>query len=97
MSLVRSSYHCECKFCGAKHDWKSHWLPVDVLEAAANIWITFHALRHHQKEIMQKNRFIYAAKQTFWSTIIILLFGGLTVLQIIFYPLYWLLSFLYDN
>ena len=33
MGLVRSSYHCECKFCGAKHDWESHWLPVDVLEA----------------------------------------------------------------
>ena len=96
MSVVRSSYHCECKFCGAKHDWKSTWLPVEILEAAANIWITFHALRKHPDK-MTKSRFIYAAKQTFWSTIIILLFGGLTVLQIIFYPLYWLLSFLYDD
>lgn len=96
MSLVRSSYHCECKFCGAKHDWESHWLPVDVLEAVANIWILFHALLKHPDK-MTKSRFKYAVKQTFWSTIIILLFGGLTILQIIFYPLYWLLSFLYDD
>ena len=96
MSIVRSSYHCECKFCDAKHDWESTWLPVDVLEAAANIWITFHALRHHPDKMTAK-RFKYAAKQTFWSVIIILLFGGLTILQIIFYPLHWLLSFLYDD
>lgn len=94
---MRSEYTLHCKFCEAKKHWESHWLPVEILEAFANIWITFHALRHHPKEIMKKNRFTYAANQTFWSVIIILLFGGLTILQIIFYPLYWLLSFLYDN
>ena len=93
---MRSSYRCECKFCGAKHDWKSTWLPVEILEAAANIWITFHALRHHQKEIMQKNRFIYAAKQTFWSVVIIILFFLLTALRIVFFPLWWLLDKLYE-
>lgn len=93
---MRSKYTLHCKFCEAKKHWESTWLPVDVLEAAANIWITFHALRHHPDKMTAK-RFKYAANQTFWSIIIILLFGGLTILQIIFYPLYWLLSFLYDN
>ena len=94
MSLVRSSYHCECKFCEAKHDWESTWLPVDVLEAAAYIWITFHALRKHPDK-MTKSRFKYAANQTFWSVVIIVLFTLLTILRVVFYPLWWLLEKLY--
>ena len=95
MSLVHSSYHCECKFCEAKHDWKSTWLPVDVLEAAANIWITFHALRKHPDK-MTKSRFKYAANQTFWSVVIIILFTIITILRVVFYPLRWFLDKLYD-
>ena len=94
MSLVRSSYHCECKFCDTKYDWESTWLPVDVLEASANIRITFHALRKHRDE-MTKSRFKYAAKQTFWSVATIVLFALLTFLRIICYPLWWLLDKLY--
>ena len=95
MSLIRSSYHCECKFCDAKHDWESTWLPVDILEAAANIWITFHALRKHPDK-MTKSRFKYAANQTFWSVVIIILFTIITILRVVFYPLWWLLDKLYD-
>ena len=95
MSLIRSSYHCECKFCEAKHDWKSTWLPVDVLEACANIWITFHAFRKHPDK-MTKSRVKYTLNQFFWSAVIIVLFTLLTILRIIFYPLWWLLDKLYD-
>ena len=95
MSIVRSSYHCECKFCEAKHDWKSTWLPVDVLEAVANIWITFHAFCKHPDQ-MTKSRVKYTLNQFFWSAVIIILFTLLTVLRIIFYPLWWLLDKLYD-
>ena len=82
MSLVRSSYHCECKFCEAKHDWESTWL-------------TFHALRKHPDKMTAK-RFKYAANQTFWSVVIIVLFTLLTILRVVFYPLWWLLDKLYD-
>ena len=95
MSVCRSSYHLECKFCDAKKDFESTWLPVDVLEAAANIWITFHAVRHHPDKMTAK-RFKYAAGQFFWSSVIIVLFTLLTILRIICYPLWWLLDKLYD-
>ena len=76
---MRSSYHCECKFCGAKHDWESRWLPVEVLQAFANIWILFHALLHHPKELGKKNRLAYTAKQVLVSIIIILVFAVLGI------------------
>ena len=78
---MRSSYHLKCKFCEAKRDLK-------------NIWITFHALRKHFDK-MTKSRFKYAAKQTFWSVVIIVLFSLLTVLRVVFFPLWWLLEKLY--
>ena len=95
MSLVRSSYHCECKFCDAKHDWESRWLPVDVLEACANIWITFHAFRKHSDK-MTKSRVKFTLNQFFWSAVIIVLFTLITILRVVFYPLWWFLDKLYD-
>lgn len=92
---VRSSYHCECKFCEARRDWKSAWLPVDVLEAVANIWITFHALRKHPDK-MTKSCFKYVVNQTFWSVVAIVLFTLRTGLRVVLYPLWWLLEKLYD-
>ena len=91
---MKSSYHCECKFCDAKHDWESHWLPVDVLEAFANVWITFHAFREHPDK-MTKSRVKYTLNQFFWSAVIIVLYTLLTILRIICYPLWWLLEKLY--
>ena len=93
---MRSSYHCECKFCGAKHDWESHWLPVEILEAVANIWILFHALFHHPKELGKKNRLTYTTKQVLVSIIVILAFSVLGILRIVFFPLWWLLDKLYE-
>ena len=93
---MRSSYHCECKFCKAKRDWESHWLPVEVLQAFANIWILFHALFHHPKELGKKNRLTYTAKQVLVSIIVILAFAVLGILRIVFFPLWWLLEKLYD-
>ena len=95
MSLVRSSYHCECKFCDAKHDWESRWLPVDVLEACANIWITFHAFCKHPDK-MTKSRVKFTLNQFFWSAVIIVLFTLITILRVVFYPLWWLLDKIYD-
>ena len=92
---MKSSYHCECKFCDAKHDWESHWLPVDVLEAMANIWIVFHAFRKHPDK-MTKSRVKYTLNQFFWSAVIIVLYTLLTILRVVFYPLWWLFDKLYD-
>lgn len=91
---MKSSYHCECKFCDAKHDWESHWLPVDVLEACANIWIVFHAFRKHPDK-MTKSRIKYTLNQFFWSVVIIVLYTLLTILRVLLYPLWWLLEKIY--
>lgn len=91
---MKFSYHCECKYCDAKHDWRSNWLPVDVLQAFANIWITYHAFHHHPDKMTAK-RVRYIFGQFFWSGIIIILYSLLTILRIIFYPLWWLLEKLY--
>lgn len=92
---MKSEYHLECKFCDKKWDWKSHWLPVDVLEAWANITITHHAFCHHPDKMTAK-RLRYALNQYFWSAVIIILFTLLTILRVVFYPLWWLLDKLYD-
>ena len=91
---MKSSYHCECKFCDAKHDWESHWLPVEVLEAFANAWITFHAFRKHPDK-MTKSRIKYTLNQFFWSVVIIVLYTLLTILRVLLYPLWWLLEKIY--
>ena len=91
---MKSSYHCECKFCDAKHDWESTWLAVEVLEACANIWITFHAFRKHPDK-MTKSRVKYTLNQFFWSAVIIVLYTLLTILRVAFYPLWWLLEKIY--
>ena len=92
---MRSSYHLKCKLCEAKHDWESHWLPIEVLQAFANIWVTFHVLRKHPDKMI-KSRFKYAVKQIFWSVVVIILFFLLTALQVVFFPLWWLLDKLYE-
>jgi ribosomal protein L33 len=92
---MRSSYHLECKYCDAKKDFESSWLPVDVLEAAANMWITFHAFRKHPDKMTAK-RFRYVVNQAFWSVVIIILFTLLTILRVVFFPLWWLLDKLYN-
>lgn len=94
MSIVRSSYHCECKFCDAKHDWESTWLAVEVLEACANIWITFHAFCKHPDK-MTKSRVKFTLNQFFWSVVVIVLYTLLTILRIILYPLWWVLEKLF--
>ena len=91
---MKSSYHCECKFCDAKCDWESHWLPVDVLEAFANMWITFHAFRKHPDK-MTKSRVKYTLNQFFWSAVVIVLYTLLTILRVLLYPFWWLLEKIY--
>lgn len=89
-----STYHLECKFCESKKDFRSTWLPVDVLEAMANMWISFHVIRHHPNEISKK-RFLHITHQCFWSIAVIIIYILLTIMRIVFYPLWWLLDKLY--
>lgn len=91
-----SKYTLECKFCNAKKHWESHFLPVEVLQAFANIWILFHVLFHHPKELDKKNRLIYSIGQVFVSIIVILAFAVLTILRIVLFPVWWLLDKLYE-
>lgn len=92
---MKSSYHCECKFCNHSFDFESEWTPVEVLQARANKKITFHALKHHPEAFKDKKRVRYVIKQVFWSDVIIVLYVLLTALRIICYPLWWLLEKLY--
>lgn len=91
-----SKYTLECKFCNAKKRWESHFFPVEVLQAFANIWILFHVLFHHPKELNKKNRLIYSIGQVFVSIIVILAFAVLTILRVVFFPVWWVLDKLYE-
>lgn len=97
---MRSEYNLQCRFCDKSWQLKSRWLSSEILEAFANLIIMFHALRYHPEvyhpEVMTGKRFLHIANQVFWSVAIIIMFFFITLLQIVFYPLWWLLDKLYD-
>ena len=92
---MRSEYNLKCRFCDKSWQLKSRWLSSEILEAFANLIIMFHALRYHP-DVMTGKRFLYLVNQVFWSVAIIIIFFFITLLQIVFYPLWWLLDKLYQ-
>ena len=69
-----------CKFCGKKYKEKSKWLPGDILDLIIDIKHFFHAVRHHYKECGFKCVGI----------------GLLILVKVVLYPIYLLLSLLYE-
>ena len=84
-----------CKFCGKKYKEKSKWLPGDILDLIIDIKHFFHAVRHHYKECGFKK----LAKAFFriWKNVFKCVGIGLLILvKVVLYPIYLLLSLLYE-
>lgn len=84
-----------CKFCGKEYKVKSEWIPGEVLDLVIDFKHFFHAIRHHYKECGFKKfvkEFFRIWKGVFKSIGI----GLLIIVKLIFYPLYLLLSLLYE-
>lgn len=90
-----TTYTTHCKFCGKKYEVKSKWVPDVILGLIIEIKLFFHVIRHHYKECGFKKlakAFFRIWKKVFKCIII----GLLIVPMIILYPIYWLLSLLYE-
>lgn len=84
-----------CKFCGKEYKVKSEWVPGEILDLVIEFKHFFHAIRHHYKECGFKKivkQFFRIWKEIFKSIGI----GLLIIIKLIFYPLYLLLSLLYE-
>lgn len=85
-----------CKFCGKKYEVKSSWLPWAIMDFILEAKHFFHAIRHHAKECGFVKLFEAFCKIFIWR----ILKGALSLvtifLAIILYPLYALLSLLYE-
>lgn len=93
---MRSTYTMSCKFCDKKWEFKSNWLPVEILELWSTYVIFFHGCFHHPSEMAKGTRFLHYVKLLILGTLAIILFTFITILQIVLYPLYWVLKHLYE-
>ena len=92
---MKSTYTMSCKFCNKNWEFKSSWLPVEVLESCGYPVILAHCIKHHREELI-KERLWFSLKQIFRTICVLVLFVIITFLKIITYPLYWLLEKLYE-
>lgn len=90
-----TTYTARCKFCGKKYEEKSEWIPGEVLDLVIDFKHFFHAIRHHYKECGFKK--LTKAFFRIWQKVFKSIGNGLLiVIKMIFYPLYLLLSLLYE-
>ena len=84
-----------CKFCGKKYEEKSKWIPGDILDLVIDIKHFFHTVCHHYKECGFKK--LMKAFFRIWKNVFKCIGISLLILiKIILYPIYLLLSLLYE-
>lgn len=83
-----------CKFCDKKWDFTSHFFMGDVLANFARFLQITHCVIHHRDKITSKD-ILNGLKCGLLAPILALKTILITVLQIILYPLYLLLTFLF--
>lgn len=84
-----------CKFCGKKYEYHSNWFPCEVMMGWLNIILLFHVAIHHPTELTSR-RIWYQLKEIIKGLFVIIIYGFLGILQIVFFPIYWVLdNFLY--
>ena len=91
---MRYSANHTCKLCNKSWKYKSNYVPSDVVDWWYNILFLFHVLKEHRKEFGFKNT-IRAIWSIFVKFLYCILWIVVSILQIIFYPFYWLLEKLY--
>lgn len=83
-----------CKFCGKKWDFTSHFFTGGTLACLARFLLVVHCVIHHTKEVKLKN-ILNGLKCGLLAPIFALTTILIAVLQVILYPLYLLLTFLF--
>ena len=84
----------KCKFCDKKWDFTSHFFMGDILAHLARFLLVVHCMTHHPKEVRVKD-ILNGLKCGLLVPIFALKTILISVLQIVLYPLYLLLTFLY--
>ena len=85
---------CTCKFCNKKWDFTSHFFTCSTLACLARFLLVVHCVIHHTKEVKLKN-ILNGLKCGLLATIFALATILIAALQIVLYPLYLLLTFLF--
>ena len=83
-----------CKFCNKKWDFTSRFFTGSTLACLARFLLVVHCVIHHTKEVKLKN-ILNGLKCGLLAPILALATILITALQIVLYPLYLLLTFLF--
>jgi len=84
----------KCKFCDKKFDFTSHFFMGDVLANFARFLLVTHCVIHHRDKVTYKE-ILNGLKCGLLAPILALKTILLAILQIVLYPLYLLLTFLF--
>ena len=83
-----------CKFCGKKWDFTSHFFTGSTLASLARFLLVAHCVIYHTREVKLKD-ILNGLKCGLLAPIFTLATILIAVLQIVLYPLYLLLTFLF--
>lgn len=83
-----------CKFCNKKWDFASHFFMGDTLAYLARFLLVAHCVIHHTKEVKLKD-ILNGLKCGLFVPILAFKTILIAALQIVLYPLYLLLTFLF--
>lgn len=84
----------KCQFCDKKFDFTSRFFMGDVLANFARFLLVVHCVIHHRDKVTRKE-ILNGLKCGLLAPVFALKTISLAVLQIVLYPLYLLLTFLF--
>ena len=90
-----TTYTAQCKHCNKKFEVKSKWLPSACLNLAMEVKGLLHGIAKHRKKLTVKGTIKTIGRITKYLLISALWFLIVPIL-LLFYPLYLLLSLIYD-
>ena len=93
INLKYNGYY-KCKICGKTWKHNSNWIPYELVDWFYDILFFAHLIFHHPKDATFK-RIIGNLYQILLHIMIAIMWIFVTLIQIIFYPLYWFIKLLY--
>lgn len=84
-----------CRFCDKQYKAKSKWIPGDILDLSIEWRHIFHVIFRHFKECSFKN-LTKSFLKTLWDSIKCIGIIILLIIKLLLYPIYLLLSLLYE-
>ena len=86
----------KCKFCGKSYDWRGPSIFSDVVDHFQVLRCFFHIVFHHWREVPNKCGACWSAFKHFLFLLLYSVLFVLRVLSFALYPLYWVLSLLFE-